>query len=90
LLPFSRIEEEFGGDVLKGFTSLVSEEFSDYVNAGYLSSPRDGVYRFTPKGAYLVIWKKYWPWGWLRSLQARANERQLLHQFAAELPGEHD
>ncbi len=86
--PYSRIEEEFGGDVLKGFTSLITEEFSDYVRAGYLSPPREGVYRFTLKGAYLVIWKQFWPVGWIRRLQARAYERQLLDELAAELPRE--
>ena len=87
-LPYSRIEEEFGGDVLKASAAQVNEEFSDHVNAGYLRLPRDGVYRFTLKGAFLVIWKQFWPWGWIRRLQARAYERQLREEFAAELPSE--
>jgi|SRR5712691_3357859 len=86
--PYSRIEEEFGGDVLKAFATQVNEEFSDFVTAGYLRPPREDVYRFTLKGAFLVIWKQFWPWGWIRRLQARAYERQLLEEFAAELPME--
>jgi len=85
--PYSRLDEEFGGDPVAAMQSYFAETINELIRRGFVYQPSSADHvRCTMYGALFAGWSQLWPISLLRRIRRDRVARQLVHEAISSIP----